>query len=45
MYLESQSTSENGYKYMFLCGHVPFSKVLWKVQVYFNLKKLGPRAV
>ena len=34
MYLESQSTSENGYKYMFLCGHVPFSKVLWRVQEY-----------
>ena len=28
MYLESQSTSENGYKYLFLWDHVPFSKVL-----------------
>ena len=32
--LESQSTLENGYKYIvFFDGvHVPFSKVLWRVQ-------------
>ena len=32
-YLESQTTSEKGYKYLFLRGHVPFSKVLWRVQL------------
>ena len=34
IYLESQSTLENGYKYLFLWGHVPFSKLLCRVQVY-----------
>ena len=37
IYLESQSTSENGYKYLSLRGHVPFSKVLWRVQVYIYI--------
>ena len=27
-YLESESTSENGHKYLFVWGHVPFLKVL-----------------
>ena len=33
IYLESQGTLENWYKYLLLRDHVPFSKVLWRVQV------------
>ena len=40
IYLESQSTSENGCKYLFLIGscHVLFSKVLW---IYIYIYRSG----